>query len=76
MKKLKLSGETGQLQLQLHIFRISCYRFARLISHLLQATMTTGQIACYKTGQIKNPQQRPLACIDKYGNMPYNDGKE
>ena len=29
----------------------------RLISHPLRGTMTTGQVSCYRTGQITNSQQ-------------------
>lgn len=40
------------------IFRISCSTSVRLISYPLQGTMTTGQRACYKTGQPINAQLR------------------
>jgi len=36
------------------IFRISCSSSVGRISHLLAVTMTTGQITCYKSGQIQN----------------------
>ncbi|MHB1429657.1 MAG: hypothetical protein ACYCVW_13245, partial [Rhodocyclaceae bacterium] len=40
------------------IFRISCNSSVRLIGHLLQVTMTTGQITCYKSGQLESSRHK------------------
>jgi len=44
------------------IFRISCSTFAGFISPS-SGNRTTGQIACYKTGQIKNSQHSVLCTV-------------
>jgi hypothetical protein len=35
--------------------------------------MTTGQIACYKTGQLKNPQHSAAAPVARSNRDTYND---
>ena len=45
------------------IFRNSCSSFVRLIYHPLWGNMTTGQVSCYRTGQIMNSQQSRGLCL-------------
>ena len=45
------------------IFRISCSSFVGLISPS-SSNIKTGQIACYKTGQIKNSQHKAIRKLD------------
>ena len=45
------------------IFRSSCSTAVRLMPYPLRGTMTTEQLSCYKTGQIKNSQQIPHSAL-------------